>query len=193
MTTDTARRAQREWILSVLQRYEIPLTRYAKRLLGDEPAAHDVVQHVFLRLCDHSPAELQDRLAPWLYAVCRNKAMDGLRARQRARLLGDAELPSCISREPDPAAAAESHDLYEQINQAVEQLPGHQGEALTLWAEGFSNRQIAEILATSEGNVRVLVHRALKTLRQHPLARRLIEDASQEAPGSRQLPNEVPL
>ncbi len=174
MTSDTAIGQRREWVLSVLDRYEIPLTRFAKRLLGDEDAAHDVVQHTLLRLCDQSPEELRDRVAPWLFTVCRNKAIDWMRARRRTTSWEEAEMPSFKSREPDPATTAERHDLYARINQVIEQLPAGQREAITLWAEGLGSRDIARVVGTSEGNARVLIHRALKSLRQHPLARHLL-------------------
>jgi RNA polymerase sigma factor (sigma-70 family) len=48
----------------------------------------------------------------------------------------------------------------------VAQLPAAQRDAVDLWCEGFTYRQIAEIAGHSEGNVRVLVHRAIKQLRQ---------------------------
>lgn len=184
MTTHTASGPRREWVLSVLDRYEIPLTRYAKRLLGDEDAARDVVQHAFLRLCDQSQEEMEGRVGPWLYTVCRNKAVDWMRARRRTASLEDAELVPCTSREPDPAALAERHDLYVRVTQVIQHLPRHQREAITLWAEGLRYREIAEITGTTEGNVRVLIHRALKALRQNPLTRHLL--AGPECP-------EVPL
>ena len=76
MTTQKAIDERREWVLAVLDRYEVPLVRFARRLLRDEDAARDIVQHVFLRLCDQSPSELGDRVAQWLFTVCRNRARD---------------------------------------------------------------------------------------------------------------------
>lgn len=43
---------QRTWVLSLLAEHEGRLTRYAQRLTGDLSTARDVVQQVFLRLCD---------------------------------------------------------------------------------------------------------------------------------------------
>ena len=78
----------------------------------------------------------------------------------------DAEPPDCEGREPDPAAAAEQADLARSINRLVDQLPLPQREAIALWSEGFSYHEVARVTGASEGNVRVMVHRALKTLRQ---------------------------
>ena len=165
---------RREWVLSLLDRYEVPLTRFAARLLGDRHAARDVVQHTFLRLCDQSPGDLQDRVAQWLFTVCRNKAVDLLRARGRTESLGKTEQQPWVSKEPDPAAVAEKRDLHRRINGLVEGLPPSQREAVGLWSEGFSYRQIAEMVDRSEGAVRVLIHRALKQLRRHPLVCELL-------------------
>jgi RNA polymerase sigma-70 factor (ECF subfamily) len=166
---------RREWVIWALSEYEGRLTRYATRILGDEDSARDVVQHAFLRLCDRAPEDLGDRVAPWLYAVCRNKAMDMLRGRKHTEPLGSAESGFGVSREPDPAATVETRDLYACLNQLVATLPMAQREAVDLWTEGFSYRQIAEVTQQKEGNVRLLVHRALKRLREHPATRRLLD------------------
>jgi RNA polymerase sigma-70 factor (ECF subfamily) len=159
--------SQREWVLAALDRYEVPLVRYSSRLLGEEEAAREAVQHAFLQLCQQSPEELEGRVAQWLFAVCRNKALDLIRGRVRLPAAAEAELALCPGREPDPADVVQQRDLSDQLNGLVAQLPPGQREAIDLWSEGFSYRQIARIAGQSEGNVRVLVHRAMKYLRQH--------------------------
>jgi RNA polymerase sigma-70 factor (ECF subfamily) len=173
---------RREWVLDAVRRYEAPLVRFAWRLVGDEHTARDIVQHVFLRLCDQPAEELEGRLAQWLFAVCRNRAIDCLRSRKRSAASGDFELPRCAGKEPDPAVVAERHDLAEQIGRLIADLPAGQREAISLWAEGMSYRDIAETLETSEGNVRVLMHRAIKRLREGAAlagSRRAAEAASE--------------
>jgi len=161
-------------------------------LLGDEDAALDVVQHAFLRLCEQSPERLQDREAQWLFTVCRNRAVDLLRRRRRATTPGDGTLTGCVGKEPDPAAAVEQDDLCRCLSGLIDELPPKQREAVGLWSEGFSYRQVAEILGQSEGNVRVLVHRALKYLRQHPLARQWLGKPSDGRPRTHRSTSETP-
>ena len=170
---------RRAWVLSVLDEHEARLTRFAARLLGDDDAARDVVQHAFLRLCDESPDRLNDRVAPWLFTVCRNRAVDMLRAQKRITSLEKLDVRADVSKEPDPAVVVEKQELYGRLNGLVAELPANQREAIDLWAEGFSNAEIAQITGHNEGNVRVLVHRALKSLRRHPLARQLLGEAAQ--------------
>lgn len=174
---------QRHWVLSLLEQYETRLVRYAARMLGDEDSARDVVQHVFLRLCERGPEETEGRAAQWLFTVCRNRAIDVLRKRKRTTQFeqGAVECQNC--RDPGPAGEAERHDLYLQLNRLVAALPNPQREAVDLWAEGFSYREIADITGEGEGKLRVLVHRALKRLRSDPVTQRMLGGAGGANPG----------
>ncbi len=157
---------RRQWVLAVLDRFEAPLLRYAAGIVGDGDSAHEAVQHAFLQLCEQVPGDLCGREAPWLFRVCRNKALDLVRLRRRHSGDGEAELAALAGREPDPAEAAERQDLCGELGRMLAQLPQSQREAIHLWCEGFSYREIAKIAAVSEGNVRVLVHRGITKLRE---------------------------
>ena len=171
----------RAWVLCALGDYEGRLMRYATRLVGPERAG-DVVQHAFLQLCGQSPGELDGRLAAWLFTVCRNRAMDLLKENRRMQSFADQaetdkstvdKLNNRESSASDPAAQLETRDTYDQLRTVVDQLPENQREAVDLWSEGFDYRQIAGVLACSEGNVRVLVHRALHRVREHSITQGL--------------------
>ncbi len=157
---------RRQWVLAVLDRYEAPLVRYAVGIVGDGDSAREAVQHAFLQLCEQTPDELHGREALWLYRVCRNKALDLVRLRRRHTGDGEADLAALAGREPDPAEAAERQDLCCELGRMLEDLPQGQREAIHLWCEGFSYREISRIAGRSEGNVRVLVHRGIAKLRQ---------------------------
>lgn len=178
------------WVMEAVERHEEALLRYAKRLVGDLDLAHDAVQHTFLKLCGEPRAALEGKLGPWLFAVCRNRAVDHLRRGVRERPL-DASGPRTVhasrsgaderrgpaSRETDPAAIAETHDLAGRLHDLLSELPPAQAETIELWCQGFTYRQIAGITGRQEGNVRVLAHRGLTKLRAHPMVRSLLADA----------------
>ena len=167
------------WVLEAVDLYELPLQRYARRLVGDFDLAADAVQHAFLKLCEQSQATLDGRVAPWLFRVCRNKALDHLRHADRQRPLGNAAVATATHPHQgaaaiDPAEEAETRDLADRIRTLVKDLPGQQREAIDLWCEGFTHKEIAGITGRTEGHIRVLVHRGLATLRQHPLVQPLL-------------------
>lgn len=159
--------SRREWVLSALDQYEGRLTRYAERLMGgDRDQARDVVQHAFLRLCDEAREVLRDHVGQWLFTVCHHRAVDLVRKQKRLEPFTNGDGAVCAGREPDPAATLETKDAYEHVRRLVATLQTKQQEAVNLWAEGFSYRQISQITGRSEGYVRVLVHRAFQEIRR---------------------------
>jgi RNA polymerase sigma-70 factor (ECF subfamily) len=174
------------WVLEAVDRYEAPLLRYARRLLDDCDLAADAVQHAFLKLCEEPQERLEGRVAPWLFRVCRNRAVDQLRHAGRERSLLDAESsetdpaarPAGVltGREADPAITVERADLARHVSTLLACLPPPQRETLDLWCEGLSHKQIAEITGRTEGHVRVLAHRGLTALRGHPTVQALLSE-----------------
>ncbi|MBM3954059.1 MAG: RNA polymerase sigma factor [Planctomycetes bacterium] len=173
---------RQRWVLALLAAHEQALLRHACRLLGDADAARDAVQHAFVQLCAQSPATLGDRAVPWLFRVCRNRAIDHLRRAGRERSFADLPTESTAmppsaqptARETDPAASAETADLAGVLRGLLATLPHLQAETLDLWAAGLSYREIAAVTGKTEGHVRVLAHRGLAALRANPLVRDLL-------------------
>src|SRR3954463_1681688 len=97
-----------DWIDAAVQRYQRPLIGYVARLLGNDlDAPRDVVQEAFLKLCEQDRGKIEPHLAEWLFAVCRNRALDVRRKEKRMKLLDEsqAEVPTGSI---DPSAAAQS-------------------------------------------------------------------------------------
>src|SRR5882757_8436137 len=143
MTGET-RSDDHEWIRSAVSRFEGPLTLYAARLLGDADRARDVVQDTFLKLCRHSAEEIRDRLAEWLFTVCRNRALDVLRKEGRMTRLSDEHTGEYASPEPSPSEAMETQESAAQVLRALDNLPPSQREVIRLkFQNGFSYREIS--------------------------------------------------
>jgi len=167
------------WILAAVDAHELPLVRYARRLLGDADLAADAVQHAFVQLCGESRATAGENPAAWLFRVCRNRALDHLRRAGRERPLVDMESESispmaACATAGDPAPAVERRELADRIRALLRELPPPQREAIDLWCEGFTAREIATITGRTEGHVRVLTHRGLAALRSHPVVQSLV-------------------
>ena len=156
-----------EWIAAAVDRYERPLLRYVARMVGDEERARDVVQDAFLRLWQADRDRIEDHLGQWLYTVCRNRALDDLRKDGRMKALKDGQ----ATTEPGPtrgvAAAAEAKDARVTVFGLVESLPPRQQELIRLkFQGGLSYREMGEVMNLTVSHVGVLIHTALKTIRQ---------------------------
>jgi RNA polymerase sigma-70 factor (ECF subfamily) len=127
------RRGQLEAFTTLYDRYADRLYFYARTLAGN--AAEDVVQEAFTRLFRVEPSGPDVPLAPFLFTVVRNLAVDALR-RDGARERAHADLASRPgSSEPD-SEFAELLDL----------LPVEQREVVFLKLHtGLTFAEIAEV------------------------------------------------
>jgi RNA polymerase sigma-70 factor (ECF subfamily) len=158
--------SQGEWIGDALARFEAPLLRYAARLLGDAERARDVVQETFLSLCQADRQRIEGHLAPWLYRVCRNRALDLRRKEKRVQPLPTNAEQALESPEPGPAAAAETRQGASRVLAMVHTLPESQQEAIFLrFGAHMSYRQISDVTGHSVSAVGVLIHKAVASIR----------------------------
>lgn len=161
--------ANREtWLRQIVDAYEAQLIRYAARLLnGDADRARDVVQDALLKLCRDPSLAPQDRIGPWLFTVCRNRALDIRKKESRMHPLNDVQADSQASRETNQAEALEKQESTGRLMQMLGQLPDNQQEVLRLKVEhDLSYREIGKVLGISVSNVGYLIHQGMKTLRR---------------------------
>ena len=154
--------------LEALRRYERPLVAYARGLLPRLEDARDIVQDVFLKLHRSLPALETENLAPWLFTVCRNAALDPLRKHQRLVPMEAATLELETEDSPSPDQRLDQNERAAALRQLVDQLPDRQREAVRLkFFAGMDYKQIAETMQTSIGNVGYLIHHGVAALRKN--------------------------
>ena len=152
--------------LETLQRYERPLIRYAHGYTGDLEDARDIVQDVFVKLSQHLATLDHERLAPWLFTVCRNRALDHQRKHQRLVVMETATLDLETSADPAPNDAMEQRETATALRELIETLPVRQREAVRLkFIAGLDYQQISAAMQTSIGNVGYLIHHGVAALK----------------------------
>jgi RNA polymerase sigma factor (sigma-70 family) len=155
----------REWLCSILERHEAALIRYAFRLTGDLEVARDLVQETFLTLCRQEPGSVEDHVAPWLFRVCRHRALDWMKMRGPDRQSDAFHDPPSHHR--NPAEILEHKEKLALIQVLLETLPPNQREVITLkFQGGLSYKEISSITSLSVTNVGFLIHVGLKTIRE---------------------------
>ena len=105
--------------------------------------------------------------ATWLFTVCRNGALNVCRKERRMQYLDEKLIELREAEPPMPFEQLEQKEAAGFLLRIVSTLPPRQQEVLQLkFQNGLSYQQIAEITKTTANNVGVLIHTALKTLRQ---------------------------
>jgi len=156
--------------------------RAAFRITGQAEDAEDVLQTVFLQLVRGAGVATIENPGGYLHRLAVNAALNLLRRRRRrpavpledvmpGRSAGPGELGT--SRHRGGAAAVgdsvgdpSSHELRERLRAALAILPPRAAEIFALrYIEGYSNRQIAVLLDTSESSIGVTLHRTRQRLR----------------------------
>jgi len=152
---------------ALLQRFERPLLQYATRILGDSDRARDVVQETFVKLQQENRTELDHAPAKWLFTVCRNGALNICRKEKRMTYLDQELLETRESEQPAPGENLEAKEARGFLLKILGTLPPRQQEVLQLkFQNDLSYQEISEITELSVSNVGVMIHNALKTLRQ---------------------------
>lgn len=155
-----------EIINHALERFERPLISYAKEITGDLESARDAVQETFLRLSKQNVTTLEPRLAPWLFFVCRNCALD--HRRKIVRFSPDPVDEEQPSADPIPSAEAIASEEGSMLRSLIARLPEQQRELVKLKFEaGMSYREMSEALSISVSHVGVQLHDAIQTLRRN--------------------------
>ena len=178
MTTDAA------WIEASVARFERPLIAYARRILGDDDDARDVVQDTFLRLCRQSRGDVEHRLVEWLFTVVRHCAIDRLRKERPMHALA-AHDPAAETA-PPPSARLEAQESSTRLLGALARLPRNQQDCIRLkFQQGLSYQQISGITGLSVTNVGFLIHTGIKALRARltPATAAFSTSAMSAAPG----------
>jgi RNA polymerase sigma factor (sigma-70 family) len=151
---------------ALLHRLQGPLVRYALQITGDLERARDVVQDTFLQLCSENRTSLNGHVEPWLYTVCRNRALDVRRKEGRMNPLTEAT-PELSSDRPDPSVSMEQMETLGSALKILETLPASQQEVIRLkFQNELSYKEISQVTGLSVTNVGFLIHAGLKTIRQ---------------------------
>ena len=158
--------AEQQNVEELLRRFEIPLLQYATRITGNNERARDVVQEAFIKF-QRNGAVAPEKTATWLFTVCRNGALNVCRKERRIMYLDEEIIESRLDEQPLPFERIEQHEASGFLIKILATLPPRQQEVLQLkFQSDLTYQQIAEITKTTANTVGVLIHTALKTLRQ---------------------------
>ncbi len=152
-------------LAGLMDRHMQKIHKQAFYMLGDQMAAEDVTQTVFLKTWEH----IQDweagsaKLITWMRRVTKNACLDILK---KKKPIYTDTVPDMEDTSESPFENLSEAQRSERIKTALGQLPNNQRAALTLsYYQGVSQREGSSIMEISESAYESLLVRARKALK----------------------------
>ncbi len=154
---------------ALYRRYGRVAYSLARRILGDDQLAQDVVQEVFLTVWKdaHRFDAARGQVSTWLLTMTHHKAVDSVRKednlRKRRQPADVLDLTESDSRVDEDVWASVKRD---RVRAALVELPDVQREALALaYFGGYTQREIAKITETPLGTVKTRMLAGMRRMR----------------------------
>ena len=158
---------------TLYDRYARPVYSLVLRISQQPASAEEIVQDVFLQLWKSADRFESSRgpLAPWLFTMARNRALDFLRLkREKQRRREDSieqDLPIAAIQRPDPEGDIDLSRRAEKVRALMTSLPEAQRRAIELaFFEGLSHGEIAASMGEALGTVKSWIRGGLLRLRE---------------------------
>ncbi|MDT8399223.1 MAG: RNA polymerase sigma factor [Pseudomonadales bacterium] len=174
---------------ALVQCHHARMINTAMAFVANRATAEEVVQETWLAVIEGLPdLENRESLIPWLYRILSNKAQRrGQRDKRMTTFTDLTEAETEDSPEPgsftrfgfwkdtvplwdelDPERIFAGQQLWRHLQRAIANLPTLQRAVIALTCvEELDVQDICQLLAITEGNRRVLLHRARSELRRH--------------------------
>ena len=157
----------------LVNRHHSKIYGLAYRMLGNSEDAADATQETFLEAYKSVKTfQFQSQFGTWLYRIGINTCQQYIRKsqsneRKLTAYTKEAEVQGRPAESDSPERVVIQTEQNEMVQNAIDQLPPKQREVVTLYyMQHLKYREIAEILACSEGTVASRLNQALKNLKR---------------------------
>ncbi|MEM9835372.1 MAG: RNA polymerase sigma factor [Bacteroidota bacterium] len=157
-------------LAELFRRYRAPLYTFLfRRTNGNQVVAEDTLQDTFERVLKYrSSYRSGQTFKSWVFTIARNVLADHHRQQGRIPISDDFDWQALNVATASPLAKLETSEQQNQLQAAISCLSPSYREVLDLaWKRELKYAEIAQILGTTEGNIKVRMHRACKQLQTH--------------------------
>lgn len=146
----------------LIVRYSDPLYRHALGMTGSPDVAEDILQQSFIKAYQHL-SEVRGRFDAWVFRIVANGCKDWLKNIRRSHLSYDEDDQPSSYATPDEEL--DRSELRTDLDKALATLPSSLREAFIMkHVEGRSYEEMADLLGTTVGALKMRVHRAREAL-----------------------------
>jgi RNA polymerase sigma-70 factor (ECF subfamily) len=147
---------------TLINRYSDALYRHALGMTGSPDVAEDILQTSFIKAYHHL-GEVRGRFDAWLFRIVANGCKDWLKNIRRSHLSYDEDdQPSSLTT---PDEDLDRTELRQDLDGALAELAPSLREAFVMkHVEGRSYEEMADLLGSTVGALKMRVHRAREAL-----------------------------
>jgi RNA polymerase sigma-70 factor (ECF subfamily) len=143
---------------------------YVSYRVPDQSTAEDLTASIFERALINFKTYSSERAAfsTWLFTIAHNVVANNLRQQSRRPDMITVEaLPQVVVDAPSPEQALIEAEEFRHIKMYLNRLEEREQEVIALrFSIELKSQEIAQIMGLTPSNVRVLLHRSLRKLRQ---------------------------
>jgi RNA polymerase sigma-70 factor, ECF subfamily len=162
-------RWRQDALAEAYRRHAGSVTALARRLLGSENLAEEVLQEVFLHVWNQGGRYDPGRssVSTWLVLITRSRSIDRLRSRRVVERTHEAAYQEVtVDTSPEGADNVFMHERRERVRRELANLPPEQREVLEMaFYEGLTQTEIASRADLPLGTVKTRTLLAMKKLR----------------------------
>lgn len=146
------------------QAYKDPVFHYLRNMCHSRTVAEELTHDTFIKAFKgFGRFRGESSLKTWLFKIARNTYLNEIK-----RFSQQNEVPYA---EPELQAISKTRNIEAgmMVRQTLLKLSENERSLLILREQGFSLKEMADILGQTEGSVKVGIHRAKKKFRQYYL------------------------
>ncbi|MFM8566217.1 MAG: RNA polymerase sigma factor [Gemmatimonadota bacterium] len=148
----------------LIERYSDPLYRHAYGMTGSADVAEDILQVSFIKAFHHL-GEVRGRFDAWVFRIVANGCKDWLKNIRRTHLSYEEDDQPSGYETPDEEL--DRGEIRRDLDRALAALPSSLREAFVMkHVEGCSYEEMADLLDTTVGALKMRVHRAREALQK---------------------------
>lgn len=153
---------------------------YSYRILESSDEAKDVVQDIMLKLwLNRKDLKKYNNIAGFAIRMTRNHCIDLLR--RKKKMVNDSEGHIDVFEQAENNHITETNDTFAIIRKIIKTLPPTQQEVVILKdLEEYKTEEIAEITGLGVNNIRVILSRSRKIIREELVSKYQIMGAYED-------------
>ncbi len=154
-----------QWFSLLVERYQMKLSRYARKFLFGVEDTEDLLQEVFVKAFTNIQSfDGKRRFSPWIYRIAHNEFVNALKKR-RTEALPFFDLDTLFPHSEPEEGPRE--DLKPMLEGALDRIDAKYREPLVLYYyEELEYKEIAEVLRIPISTVGVRIKRGREALKK---------------------------